>query len=198
MSLRRTAKGIAFAVAFVLLLPLIVLTWLEKRLGAELVFVTVSQLLSLLPGPLGAPFRAAYYAATLDECSWEVSIGFGSQFTHRHARVGSHVSTGRYCIIGHAVIEPNVRIASRVSVPSGKHQHVDAGGDVVAETRFESVRIGADSWIGEGAIVLADVGRRCIVAAGAVVVRAVDDDQVVGGNPAKQLRQQAPRAPDSP
>jgi acetyltransferase-like isoleucine patch superfamily enzyme len=197
MSVRRIAKIVAFGVAFVLVLPLIVLTWIEKKLGGEVVFVTVSQLLSLLPGPLGNPFRAAYYAGVLDECSWEVNIGFGSQFTHRQARVASHVSTGRYCIIGHAVIESNVRFASRVSVPSGKRQHLGDGGAVVEGTHFDSVRIGAGSWVGEGAIVLADIGRGCIVAAGAVVVRPVADEAVVGGNPAKDLHSKTRNSQDA-
>ena len=52
------------------------------------------------------------------------------------------------------------------------------------------VRIGADAWIGGGAIVLPGVtiGDGAIVGAGSVVVRDVPDGATVAGNPARRLR----------
>ncbi|MFN8545794.1 MAG: hypothetical protein U0807_16550 [Candidatus Binatia bacterium] len=47
---------------------------------------------------------------------------------------------------------------------------------------------GEGTWIGEGAIVLADVGRYAVVGAGAVVVRPVADGVTVVGNPARPVR----------
>jgi acetyltransferase-like isoleucine patch superfamily enzyme len=187
---RQLAKVGAFALSFVIVTPFIVLTWLEKiGTGTSTAFTTFSQLLSLLPDPFGSPLRTAYYVGTLDRCSWQVSIGFGSQFTHREAVLGPYVSLGRYCVIGHVVVEPGVRIASRVSIPSGRRQHLDASGRMAsAADNFERVTIGTESWLGEGSIVLANVGCRCVVAAGAVVVHDVADGCVVGGNPAKDLR----------
>jgi acetyltransferase-like isoleucine patch superfamily enzyme len=73
-------------------------------------------------------------------------------------------------------------------VPSGKRQHFDDEGKLSAESRFETVSIGAGCWIGEGAIVLADVGERCVISAGAVVTKAVPGHSIAGGNPAKVLR----------
>lgn len=51
--------------------------------------------------------------------------------------------------------------------------------------------IGDGSWIGARAIILPGVtiGRRCLVAAGAVVSRDVPDDTLVAGNPAREIRQ---------
>ena len=46
---------------------------------------------------------------------------------------------------------------------------------------LETVHIGTNTWIGNGAIVLADVGARSIVAAGSVVVTDLPDDVIVGG-----------------
>lgn len=53
------------------------------------------------------------------------------------------------------------------------------------------VRVGAGSWIGARALILPGVtiGRRCLVAAGAVVSRDVPDDTLVAGNPAKVVRE---------
>jgi len=52
------------------------------------------------------------------------------------------------------------------------------------------VRIGDGSWIGARAVILPGVtiGRRCVVAAGAVVSRDVPDDTLVAGNPARVVR----------
>lgn len=50
--------------------------------------------------------------------------------------------------------------------------------------------IGDGTWIGARAIVLpgVQIGRRCLVAAGAVVSRDVPDDTLVAGNPAREVR----------
>lgn len=52
------------------------------------------------------------------------------------------------------------------------------------------IRIGRGSWIGFGAQIMSGVtiGRQCVVAAGAIVVKDVPDYCVVGGNPAKILK----------
>lgn len=53
------------------------------------------------------------------------------------------------------------------------------------------VRIGDGTWIGARAIILPGVtiGRRCLVAAGAVVSKDVPDDTLVAGNPARVVRE---------
>ena len=53
---------------------------------------------------------------------------------------------------------------------------------------YEKVEIGEDTWIGNCAVIGANVGKKCIVAAGAVVVKPIPDLTVVGGNPAKVIR----------
>jgi acetyltransferase-like isoleucine patch superfamily enzyme len=56
--------------------------------------------------------------------------------------------------------------------------------------RQAPVRIGDGCWIGARAIILPGVtlGRRVLVAAGAVVTRDVPDDSLVAGNPARVVR----------
>jgi acetyltransferase-like isoleucine patch superfamily enzyme len=54
----------------------------------------------------------------------------------------------------------------------------------------EPVHIGDGTWVGARAIILPGVtiGRRCLIAAGAVVSRDVPDDTLVAGNPARIIR----------
>ena len=55
----------------------------------------------------------------------------------------------------------------------------------------EPITVGDDVWIGGNAVICPGVtiGNRCIIAAGAVVVKDVPDDTMVGGNPARIIRQ---------
>jgi acetyltransferase-like isoleucine patch superfamily enzyme len=92
-------------------------------------------------------------------------------------------------VLGHVNIGADVRLASRVSIPSGRRQHLDDSGALSDGTRFDSVTIGEHCWVGEGAIVLADVGARSIVGAGAVVTRAMPGNTLVSGNPAVAVRE---------
>lgn len=189
MSARRLLKRLVFGTSLVLVSPMILAAWLEERLTrGEAVFVFLTQLLALIPGLVGTYLRGAYYYGTLEDCSWEVHVGFGSVFTHRGASVGPYVSMGAYCVIGHARIGDHVMMASRISIPSGRRQHIDESGRLSSEPRFESVAVGRGSWIGEGAIIMADIGEHCIVSAGAVIVNEMPGASVLAGNPATVVR----------
>jgi acetyltransferase-like isoleucine patch superfamily enzyme len=50
------------------------------------------------------------------------------------------------------------------------------------------VRIGAGTWIGSAAVVMADVGRDSVVGAGSVVTRPLGDRVIAAGVPAKVLK----------
>lgn len=188
--MRQLAKVCVFALALVLASPAIVLALIEKHIWrGETIFIGLSQLLALLPGRSGAWMRSAFYFATLDDCSWEIHVGFGTIFTHRAASLARHVSMGAYCVIGHARIGEGVMMASRVSVPSGKRQHFDDSGRLTAQGRFETVTIGKGTWVGEAAVIMSNIGEHCVVSAGAIVTRDMPDRSIVGGNPAKVLKQ---------
>lgn len=190
MLARRFFKGLVFVMSLTLVSPLMLISWLEKIAGkGEILFVGISQLLAVIPGFAGSWLRAAFYYGSLKECSWEVHIGFGSIFTHREVTLGRNVSMGAYCVIGHADIGSRVMMASRISVPSGKRQHIDESGQLSSIPRFERVAIGKECWIGEGAIIMANIGERCIVSAGAVIVKAAPVACLLAGNPAKVIKE---------
>ena len=189
-SLRSVVKAAVFILCVVAVAPLIFCSWIEKRMtGSELLFTSASQALALIPSFPGTWLRGAFYWGALEHCSWQVHIGFGSLFSHRGVRLGHRVSMGNYCVIGHADIGDGAMIGSRVSIPSGKRQHFDDEGRLTAgTTRFERVAIGANAWIGEGAIVMADIGERSVVSAGAVVTKPAPAGALIGGNPARVIR----------
>ena len=190
MGLVSIIKRLVFSVAVLAIWPLWVASWIERRLGlGEQVFLFGAQSVALVPGLPGVFLRAAYYVGVLEHCDWEVSLGFGSVFVKRAASMARHASMGCYCVIGNADIGDGVMIGSRVSVPSGKRQHFDDSGRLSASSgRFDRVKIGNGCWIGEGAIVMADVGELCVVAAGAVVGKTMPPNSMVAGNPARVLR----------
>jgi acetyltransferase-like isoleucine patch superfamily enzyme len=157
--------------------------------GKEEVFSFSAKLLSLIPGRLGQYSRAAFYKMTLEECHYDLMVGFCSYFAHPTARVGRRVGTGSFSIIGTVDIDDEVMIASRVSVMSGKYQHLDQG---AADRRtnspiYERVKIGEGSWLGEGCIVMASIGSHCIVSAGSVVTKPMPSSTTAIGNPARFL-----------
>ena len=146
----------------------------------------------MAPGILGDYLRIAYYKLTLAECSLSSRISFGSLFAHSEARVGPQVYIGSYCIIGTASIGARTQIACGVQILSGSHQHSrDAAGGLSGARRDASsaVAIGADCWIGAGAIVMADVGAGSTIGAGSVVSRPIPPCSVAVGNPARVIKQ---------
>ena len=184
-----TARRALVRACQVALLPLLVLCRLEASRGrGERLFSACTELLSLLPGWTGSLVRRAFYAATLEACSDHAYISFGTVFAHRAARVGRSTFIGPYGVIGSATIGDGVKIGSRVSILSGRHQHSSRPGNAATDQpTFSSITIGAGAWIGEGAIVMANVGRNAIIGAGAVVVRDVPDGATVVGNPARVI-----------
>ena len=98
-------------------------------------------------------------------------------------------------VVGAVRVGRDVRLATRVSAMSGRHHHGSASGGVSDEFHDDGVvDVGDGAWVGEGAIVMANVGRRSIVGAGSVVTRDVPDDVAVAGNPARPLESQPGRA----
>jgi acetyltransferase-like isoleucine patch superfamily enzyme len=187
--MRLLLKRSLLAVALVFALPFILAARAGFLLGSDGLFTASATLLGLVPGKTGSYLRLAFYTGTLASISPDVTIGFGSYFSKRTARVGRRVFIGSYCILGNVEIGDSVHIASGISITSGRHQHGKAGEDRSegVDGTFERVRIGSHAWIGERAVVMADVGEGCIVGAGSVVVKPVPDGIAAAGNPARPI-----------
>lgn len=185
-------KAVANVIAFVLVLPAVLL----YRCGALLLgptraFPGWSQAFSLLPGLTGITLRRAFYKCVLRRCGDDACISFGTVFSHPTAEVGRSAYIGLYCVIGDVTLEDDILLGSHVSVMNGGEQHgIDRLDVPIREQpgRWVRVTIGRDTWIGDRAIVLADVGKQCVVGAGSVVTKPLPDLAIAVGSPARVLR----------
>jgi acetyltransferase-like isoleucine patch superfamily enzyme len=193
--LRRLAKLALNAVGLLLALPSAGWAWLGARLLGEGAYNTCAFALSLLPGLLGVVVRRAFYCLILPQCAWDLHVGFGSAITHPTTTVGHRVWIGAYSLIGRCTLGDDVVVGSRVSVLSGRYQHRFDRLDVPIRAQsgvLEEVAVGEDSWLGEGCIIMAEVGRGSVVGAGAVVVHTTEPLSVVVGNPARLVATRGP------
>ena len=126
-----------------------------------------------------------------------------------YSRLGDFSYVGEYCSVADATIGKFVAIANSVRIGAPNHpmdrpsQHRITycpeyySASAVRDTGFFSRRrddkviIGNDVWIGHAAIVLpgVTVGDGAVIAAGAVVSKNVEPYTIVGGVPAKTIRQ---------
>lgn len=182
-------KKLALVIAIVAVLPLYAGMQLCVFIfGGERAFVSVGTFLGQCPGIVGDFIRKAYYLLALGSFSSSAGIGFGSFFSHRSSSMGPQSSCGAYCVLGTCDIGEGVLLGSNVHILSGKGQHIYDDAGRLVDGHFDRVAIGDHTWVGNGAIIMASIGKGCIVAAGAVVVKEVEDRCIVGGNPAKILR----------
>ena len=160
-------------------------------LGRDRALVGSTQWLSLVPGLVGQYLRRAFLARALSGgCASSAVVEFGTLFSQAGSKIDDHVYIGPRCHLGLVHLERDVLLAAGVHIPSGPHVH---GTDPSTPIRTQPgtlrlVRIGAGTWIGSNAVVLADVGRDTIVGAGSIVTRPLPDGVVAAGSPARIVR----------
>lgn len=140
------------------------------------------------------------------DCPAHIAIGDRAQIK-AGAKItvkSGQLSLGRRCAVGHRAelecwhakltIGSNVRIAAEAYIVTSFHSHRRTDIPIIEQGyEHRDVEIGDDVWIGRRAIILPGVriGRGAIVGAGAVVTKDVAADTVVGGVPARWLRNRA-------
>ncbi len=191
-TLRTGVKFLLRLGANILAFPLLLNYWLKALfVGKDRALEGSTQALALWPGLIGQYVRRAFLAWTLDECDPSATICFGTIFSKCECRIGPKVYIGPYCSLGSAHIEQDVLIATAVQIPSGGRMHgID---DLTRPIReqpgvWSVVKIGAGSWIGSNAVVMADVGQNTVIAAGAVVTKPIPDWVIAGGVPARIIK----------
>jgi len=186
--LKRAARGLSRTAA----LP----EWLAYELAARVgdrdeAFHHASQTLSLVPGYAGIYIRREFYRLALEACSDDCCVAFGTVISHPGTSIGRRVYIGLHGNIGLCAIGDDVLFGSGVHILSGSKQHRIDDPDTPINTQggvFERVNIGRDTWIGNGARVMADVGEGCVIGAGSVVSKPIPDWSIAVGHPARVVR----------
>jgi len=190
--IRERLKALARGAATIVVAPALMSYWVRSAvLGRDRALEGSTQALAWVPGILGQYIRRAFLSRVLAGCHQSAVVEFGTIFAQAGARLDENAYVGPRCHLGLVHVERNALLAAGVHVPSGGRSHgID---DVRVPIRDQQgsptlVRIGAGSWVGSAAVVMADVGRDAIVGAGAVVTRPVADRVVVAGVPARVVK----------
>ncbi len=190
--MKRLAKQLADLIALFVVLP----AWVGLRIGQALLgsekgFAGWSQFFSLLPGVSSVYLRRAFYRLVLPECGEDSWISFGTILSHPTAKIGRRTYVGAFCVLGDVTLEEDVLLGSSVSIINGNQQHSIERLDIPVREQpgiFPRVTIGQDTWIGDRALVMASVGKHCVVGAASVVTKPLPDYAIVVGNPARIVR----------
>lgn len=191
-AVKRAVKATARFAAIVGVSPVLLSYWLNAALlGHGRALESRSQLLSLWPGLTGQYLRRAFLQQVLARCHHSVLVEFGTFFSQPGAILDENVYVGPRCSLGLVHLERDVLLAGNVQIPSGGQTHYFD--DPTKPIREQGgvrrmVTIGEGAWIGTGAIILADVGKGTIVAAGSVVTKSLPDNVIAAGVPAKVIR----------
>ncbi len=176
------------AATFAVLLPLACYALATQLMGSRRAFPGWSQAMSLLPGFTGQYLRRAFYRWVLPRCGAGSVVSFGTVFSHPTAEIGENAYVGVFCCLGDVTIEDDALIGSHVSITNGSRQHGTDRLDIPVREQpgeWPRVTIGRDTWVGDRAVIMADVGEHCVVGAGSVVTRPVPDYAIVVGSPAR-------------
>jgi acetyltransferase-like isoleucine patch superfamily enzyme len=190
--MREAVKAALRGVSFVLVLPAVISFFVRGGIiGRDRALEGSTQFLALVPGILGQYLRRAFLSVAIAHCASSAVLCFGTILSKTGARLDDNVYVGAGCFLGLVHIERDVLIGSGVHVTSGRHTH--GTGDASQPIRDQEgertlVRIGAGTWIGSAAVIMADVGANAVIGAGAVVTSPIPDNVVAAGVPAKVIR----------
>ena len=130
--------------------------------------------------------------------SWNAIISTVKQ--HGFVKIGKNCSVNPFCMLngaGGITIGNDVRIAPNVMISALNHLFSDP--DVPIRNQGYSckgIKINDDVWIGTGATILdgVEIGKGAVIAAGSIVNKNVEPYTIVGGIPAKKLKERKKNA----
>lgn len=152
-------------------------------------------LTDIFPKSVGLLARYCILKALIKECGDNVYVGSSVEIKGwEKLSIGNNVSIHRGCYIdanGEISIGNDVSIAHQTSILSFDHTWANYEIPIKYNPiKFAPVKINDDVWIGCGCRILSNVtiSSRVIVAAGSVVTKNVCSGQLIGGVPAKLLK----------
>ncbi len=179
------------AITFIIIVsPLIIMHLALIPFSKNGLFLFSVQFLSLIPGKIGSYCRIAFNRVAMTHCHPETVIGFATLFSQIDTEIHQGVYIGPQCNIGMCKLGKNTLIASGVHIMSGSNQHNFEDIDTPVQQqggKFEKIEIGEDSWVGNGCLIMANIGKKCVIGAGSVVTKNIPDYSIAVGNPAKVI-----------
>ena len=142
-----------------------------------------------------ALFRYCLLKTLINSCGKNVYIGSNVQIKgFDNLTIGNNVSIHKDSYLdaeGEVIIKDNVSIAHNTSIISTNHTWEENIPIKYNPLKKEKIIIDSDVWIGAQCVILAGVHlkERTVVAAGAVVTKSFNRNVVIGGIPAKILKE---------
>lgn len=143
-------------------------------------------------GKISSKFRSFLFKKITLNTSEGIGVQRGAKFTS-DIKIGKYSNLGIRCVIGNnTIIGEYVMMGPDVAIYTINHEtkRTDIPMCKQGVTEVKGVTIGNDVWIGTRVIILPGVtiGDGAIIGAGSVVTKDVMPYTVVGGNPAKKIR----------
>ena len=110
-------------------------------------------------------------------------------------KIGDNVGLGEFAYLGGAgglEIGSDCIIGQYLSCHPENHNYADTSQLIRFQgTTRQGIKIGQNCWIGSKVTILdgVTVGNNCVIAAGAVVTKSMPDNVIIGGVPAKILKE---------
>lgn len=155
-------------------------------------YAEVAMSLSRIPFYFGEHLRCFFYKFTLESVGQQVTFKYGSYCQYREARIGNRVLIGQYCSLGEISIGDDVLIGAFVNFLSGTQQHcfTDPGKKIWDQLSEgpRRINIGSDIWIGSNCEICNDIGDRCVVGVGSLVISPLPAHGLYVGRPARFVK----------
>lgn len=165
------------------------------------VYAFLNNCLNIFP-PFGRALdwrgRLAKYA--LKQCGKRLRMSANVNiYNPDKVRVGNHVYIGFNTYIGggEVCLDDEVIIGPFCSIVAGNHT-MKNGSYRYGPYEYGSIHIGKGTWLGSHVTITSNVniGKGCLIAAGSVVAKDIEDYSVVGGVPAKLIKKIDPSSLD--
>jgi acetyltransferase-like isoleucine patch superfamily enzyme len=153
----------------------------------------IQLLFSILPDTRLYPFKSYLLRLRGFQIGYNVRVVSSVKIKLKDLSVGDNTFIGHETLIigGDAPVKigENVDIAPRCLLVTGTHKIEDSK-HRAGKGMSQSITIGDGTWIGANSTILGGVcaGNGCVIAAGSLVHRSIDDDCLVSGVPARVVR----------
>jgi UDP-3-O-[3-hydroxymyristoyl] glucosamine N-acyltransferase len=128
-----------------------------------------------------------------EDGNYELLPHIGNVIISDRVEIGNNTCIDR-AVLGSTFIGENAKIDNQVHVAHGVQ--IGSNSLVIAHAMLGgSCIIGENSWISPGALIInkGQVGNNSLVGMGAVVIKPVEENSIVAGNPSKLLRKADPK-----